>query len=41
MCVRYGLEKVYCVSTRRKLRKDYDFQSLQRDILEAVRKQRG
>ena len=39
--VRYGLEKVYCVSTRRKLRKDYDFQSLQRDILEAVRKQRG
>jgi len=36
----YGLDKVYCVSARRKLRKDYDFPSLEHDILEAVRRQR-
>lgn len=36
----YGIDKVYCVSARRKLRKDYDFPSLEHDILEAVRRQR-
>lgn len=36
----YGIDKVYCVSARRKLRKDYDFPSLEEDILEAVRRQR-
>lgn len=39
--IEYGLEKVYCVSARRKLRKDYDFPSLECDILEAIRIQRG
>eukprot|EP00438_Fugacium_kawagutii_P006749 Skav206594 [mRNA] locus=scaffold4512:54145:57303:- [translate_table: standard] len=38
--IEYGLDKVYCISTRRKLRKSYDYPSLQRAILEAVQMQR-
>ncbi|CAJ1356743.1 unnamed protein product, partial [Effrenium voratum] len=37
----YGLDKVYCVSSRRKLHSKWDFPSLERDILEAIRMQRG
>ncbi|CAK9091856.1 Endopolygalacturonase [Durusdinium trenchii] len=39
--IEYGLDQVYCVSARRKLRKAHDFPSLERDILDAVRVQRG
>lgn len=38
--IEYGLDKVYCISTRRKLRKAYDYPILQRAILQAVQMQR-
>jgi len=36
----YSVDRVYCVSSRRKLRSNHDFPSLEVDILEAIRKQR-
>jgi len=37
----YGLEKVYCVSCRRRLAQQYDFQQLEKDLEEAVNRQRS
>mmetsp|Transcript_12022 Transcript_12022/g.21713 ORF Transcript_12022/g.21713 Transcript_12022/m.21713 type:complete len:494 (+) Transcript_12022:85-1566(+) len=37
----YNLEKVYCISTKRKLRDQYDFAHLEEDIQSAVMQGRG
>ncbi|CAE7309273.1 Iigp1 [Symbiodinium sp. KB8] len=37
----YSVDRVYCVSSRRKLRSNHDFPSLEGDILEAIRMQRS
>ncbi|CAE7633051.1 unnamed protein product [Symbiodinium sp. CCMP2456] len=37
----YSVDRVYCVSSRRKLRSNHDFPSLEADILEAIRMQRS
>ncbi|CAE7534380.1 Iigp1, partial [Symbiodinium pilosum] len=37
----YSVDNVYCVSSRRKLRKTHDFPRLEVDILEAIRMQRS
>lgn len=36
----YGLDRVYCVSCRRRLARQYDFQLLEKDLEEAVNRQR-
>lgn len=37
----YSLDRVYCISTKRKLRDQYDFTQLEQDVEAAIKAQRG